>query len=860
MHAFHVLSRFFSVLTLCVGVSIGLQAQADVQLANDSNLGSILTDSAGNTLYYFTRDTGPNSSACMGGCVDAWPIFYVDTPSLGEGLDSADFGSFMRADSIMQSTYKGWPLYYYVSDTIPGETNGEGRGNVWFVAKPDYSIMLMDNQLLGLDSVLYTGDYEPGEEVIQYFVDEEGRTLYAFIRDTYQDNNFTREDFSNDPVWPIYEEELQSIPSTLSDSLFGSIDVFGRQQLTYKGWPIYYYMQDSLRGQNTGVSVPRPGVWPVVVQDIAEAPMINIELREDSTLGQILTDSAGNTLYYFTRDTGPNSSACMGGCVDAWPIYYEEVPVVGEGLSASDFGSFMRDDSIMQSTYKGWPLYYYVSDTIPGETNGEGRGNVWFVAKPDYSIMLMDNQLLGLDSVLYTGDYEPGEEVIQYFVDEEGRTLYAFIRDTYQDNNFTREDFSNDPVWPIYEEELQSIPSTLSDSLFGSIDVFGRQQLTYKGWPIYYYMQDSLRGQNTGVSVPRPGVWPVVVQDIEEAPMVDVKLSPTASLGEVLTDGVGNTLYYFTRDTDPNTSACAGGCANAWPIFYAENPALGPGLDSADFGAFIREDSIMQSTYKGWPLYYFVNDTIPGETNGEAVNNVWFVAKADYTIMLMDNQLVGLDSVEYTGTYEPGQEVIQYFVDAYGRTLYVFVVDSFNTNNFTAEDFSNNAVWPIFEEELQHIPSTLQDSLFGSIDVFGRQQLTYKGWPLYYFGQDSLRGENKGVSVPQPGIWPVAVADLESLLPTSTREIGELSDWNVYPNPFSSSLSVDIELHQATDLTINLLNGQGQIVENLWKGRANGLKQTLTFNTLENLAPGLYFLSILDNSGGIATKLILKNF
>ena len=585
----------------------------------------------------------------------------------------------------------------------------------------------------------------------------------------------------------------------------------------------------------------------------------DVQLANDSTLGQILIDSAGHTLYYFTRDAEPNASACMGGCVDAWPIFYVENPTLGSGLDSTDFGSFMRADSVMQSTYLGWPLYYYVNDTLPLETNGEGRGNVWFVAKPDYSIMLLDDQLIGLDSVLYTGAYEPGEEVVQYFVDAEGRTLYAFIRDTYDDNNFTREDFSNDPVWPIYEEELLSIPSTLSDSLFGSITVFGRQQLTYKGWPIYYWGQDSVRGQNTGVSVPAPGVWPVVVQDIEEAPRVDIKLSPAAGLGQVLTDGMGNTLYYFTRDTDPNTSACMGGCANAWPIFYAENLALGSGLDSADFGAFMREDSLMQSTYKGWPLYYFVNDTIPGETNGEAVNDVWFVAKPDYSIMLMDNQLVGLDSVAYTGAYEPGEEVVQYFVDAFGRTLYIFVNDTFNTNNFTAEDFSNNAIWPIFEEELQSIPSTLEDSLFGSIDVFGRQQLTYKGWPLYYFGQDSLRGENKGVSVPQPGIWPVAVQELETLIPTSIEEIEELSELVIYPNPFSASLSMDVELNSATDLKISLINLQGQVVKTLWQGRFTGLSQTLSFPTLEHLTNGLYFLRIQNSTGGVITKRVLKN-
>ncbi|MCH5686796.1 hypothetical protein LWM68_22570 [Niabella sp. W65] len=59
------------------------------------------------------------------------------------------------------------------------------------------------------------------------------------------------------------------------------------------------------------------------------------------------------------------------------------------------------------------------------------------------------------------------------------------------------------------------------------------------------------------------------------------------------------------------------------------------------------------------------------------------------------------------------------------------------------------------------VPSVLDKSLFSVIDVFGKKQLTYKGWPLYYFGEDGMvMGASKGVSVPAPGIWPVATRGL----------------------------------------------------------------------------------------------------
>ena len=93
---------------------------------------------------------------------------------------------------------------------------------------------------------------------------------------------------------------------------------------------------------------------------------------------------------------------------------------------------------------------------------------------------------------------------------------------------------------------------------------------------------------------------------------------------------------------------------------------------------------------------------------------------------------------------------------------YIFMSrDSSNINKFTKPDFSNNPSWPIYETSDIMVPSILDKALFGSITVFGKKQLTYKGWPLYYFGQDNyVRGATKGVSVPTPGIWPVAVKGL----------------------------------------------------------------------------------------------------
>jgi len=258
---------------------------ADIRLMENGEFGNIITDSNGNTLYFFAKDAG-GTSACEGDCIDNWPIFYAEDPSLGEGLDPDDFGSIDRGAGQMQTTYKGWPLYYFVNDEDPGDMNGEGLIEAWFVAKPDYTIMLVENQLTGNDGKNYKSDYTEGTEVTQYFTDDKGLTLYTFINDFYNKNKFTNEDFSNNNVWPIYEEEQILIPSILNEENFGSIDVSGKKQLTYKGWPLYYFGQDMMvRGNTKGVSVPSPGVWPVAVQDMLPAPyetVVDIVVNSES--------------------------------------------------------------------------------------------------------------------------------------------------------------------------------------------------------------------------------------------------------------------------------------------------------------------------------------------------------------------------------------------------------------------------------------------------------------------------------------------------------------------------------------------------------------------------------------------------
>ncbi|TRY17778.1 hypothetical protein FOJ82_10910 [Tessaracoccus rhinocerotis] len=104
---------------------------------SDSNLGEILVDGNGVTLYLFTNDTqGADASTCEGQCLVNWPPL-VGEPMAGEGVDDSLLGSFTKPDGTVQATYNGWPLYYWIQDTEPGQTTGQGVQGVWFVLDRD---------------------------------------------------------------------------------------------------------------------------------------------------------------------------------------------------------------------------------------------------------------------------------------------------------------------------------------------------------------------------------------------------------------------------------------------------------------------------------------------------------------------------------------------------------------------------------------------------------------------------------------------------------------------------------------------------------------------------------------------------
>ncbi len=106
-----------------------------------------------------------------------------------------------------------------------------------------------------------------------------------------------------------------------------------------------------------------------------------------TSIGTVLVNAQGHTLYWFAKDT-PTTSNCTGTCATYWP------PVLGKPKAASGaslpeaFGTIKRSGGQVQATYDGHPLYTYASDTSAGMTSGNDlnlSGGLWWAMTPSGS-------------------------------------------------------------------------------------------------------------------------------------------------------------------------------------------------------------------------------------------------------------------------------------------------------------------------------------------------------------------------------------------------------------------------------------------------------------------------------------------
>jgi predicted lipoprotein with Yx(FWY)xxD motif len=103
-----------------------------VMVASNSTYGNYLADGSGKTLYYYKSDVQNSGvSACTGGCAAVWPPFYTATVTVPKTLNASLFGT--TSSGTKQTTYNGYPLYYYAGDSNAGQINGQNLQNFFVV-------------------------------------------------------------------------------------------------------------------------------------------------------------------------------------------------------------------------------------------------------------------------------------------------------------------------------------------------------------------------------------------------------------------------------------------------------------------------------------------------------------------------------------------------------------------------------------------------------------------------------------------------------------------------------------------------------------------------------------------------------
>ncbi len=239
-----------------------------------------------------------------------------------------------------------------------------------------------------------------------FLTDDKGMTLYLFTKDTPNTSNCYDKCAT---AWPPLLTTGKPVAGDGVDAskLGTTTRKGGATQVTYNGWPLYYYFKDKSAGDVTGQLVGN--VWfvvspagdkietsateaPVATQAATQAPATQpaaaasgpamVNLGKNDKLGSFLTDDKGMTLYLFTKDT-PNTSVCYDKCAVAWPpLLTSGKPAAGNGVDASKFGTTTRKDGTTQVTYNGWPLYYFAKDKAAGDVTGQNVGSVWFVVSP----------------------------------------------------------------------------------------------------------------------------------------------------------------------------------------------------------------------------------------------------------------------------------------------------------------------------------------------------------------------------------------------------------------------------------------------------------------------------------------------
>ncbi|MFJ9339295.1 SCO0930 family lipoprotein [Streptomyces sp. NPDC101733] len=245
----------------------GAKAAGQLAIAATEQLGSVLTDGAGFTLYRFDKDTAkPPTSHCDGDCAQTWPVVPAGDATAAAGTDPALLGEVVRKDGSKQLTVAGWPAYRFSKDTKAGDLNGQGVGGTWFALAPDGK-KAAKAAAAPQDAGRATGTLTVAKDpkLGDHIVDGNGMTVYRFKPDTAWPMVSKCE---GDCVakWPVVTPVDRAEGKGIIEKNYLVLDrPDGKKQQTVNCWPVYTFTDDKKAGDVNGQGVG--GTWYAVTPD-----------------------------------------------------------------------------------------------------------------------------------------------------------------------------------------------------------------------------------------------------------------------------------------------------------------------------------------------------------------------------------------------------------------------------------------------------------------------------------------------------------------------------------------------------------------------------------------------------------------